>query len=205
LAAQAFPRSLAHQETQEDRSVRTAFSLLGSLVGVAVVVVVVVAGLALLGTPSPTCADGPIAVSAAAEGGFITKWNAFNSTINQGGAATVTFSEEEVTSRGAGYLAATGVPAKSLQVHLCPGQGKGQASATMSVAGLDVGVVVTGHLELASKPSRIVVDSLQVGQVPEVIGTLVANRVLEAANITVSGDIREVSTTSTSATLKGQR
>ena len=75
----------------------------------------------------------------------------------------------------------------------------------MTVLGQNVGVVVTGHLDLAGKPSRIAVDSLQVGLVPEAIGTLVANRAIEAANITVSGDIRDIATTSTSATLKGQR
>jgi hypothetical protein len=97
------------------------------------------------------------------------------------------------------------VPAKNLQVHLCPGQGGGQAAVTMSALGIDVNVVATGHLELATKPSRIVIDSLQIGSIPPVVGTLVANRVLDAANITVSSDIREITTTSTSATLKGQR
>jgi hypothetical protein len=184
--------------------VRAITSFLGSLVGIVIVVVVVLVGLSLVGPSSPSCADGAIPVSKAAEDSFIAKWNAFDAAVKQG-PATVTFAEQEVTSRGAGYLTATGVPAKDLQVHLCQGQGQGQATATMSVLGVNVGVVVIGHLDLAAKPSRIIVDSLRVGQVPEVVGTLVANRVLEAANIVVSSDVREITTTSTSATLKGQR
>jgi hypothetical protein len=77
--------------------VRGIFSAIGSLITIAIVVVVVLVGLAFVGTPSASCADGAIPVSKAAEDSFKTKWNAFDATVSKGTAATVTFSEEDIT------------------------------------------------------------------------------------------------------------
>ena len=175
------------------------------ILGLAVVAVVVIVGLSMLGAPKASCADGAIAVSKAAEESFNTKWNGFQAAIRQGGSATVTLSEEEVTSRGVRYLADSGVPARNLQVHLCPGQGKGQATLSMDVLGQSAQVVATGHLDLGLNPHQIVVDSLEVGMVPEQIGTLAANQVLAAANIQAPNEIQEITTTSAAATLRGQK
>ena len=98
---------------------RAFFAIVSGLVVLVVVAVVAVVGLSMAGAPSPSCADGTIAVSKAAEDSFNAKWAAFDAAVRQGGSATVTFSEEEVTSRGASYLTAADVPAKNLQVHLC--------------------------------------------------------------------------------------
>ena len=136
--------------------------LAGIVVGVAVVAGVVVV-LSMMGTPRPSCADGAVTRSAAADASFGTKWSAFDAALKRGEAATVSLSEEELASRGARYLAETNVPAKDLEIHLCPGQGKGQASLKMAVLGRDVSAVATGHLEVASSPPRIVVDGLQQG------------------------------------------
>ena len=181
------------------------FRAIGGLVVVIVVVVGVVIGLSLVGSPKPSCADGVVATSRAAEDSFNSKWNSFDSALKGGGAATVTLTEEELTSRGSRYLLEKNVPAKNLQVHLCPGQGRGQAAMTTEVLGRALDVVLTGHLQLEQGNSRLTVDSMQIGSVPGQAAALAANTILDAANIQVPSEIREVTTTSTAATLKGQK
>ena len=181
------------------------FRAIGWLVVIVVVVVAALAVLSFVGSPKASCADGAVATSRAAEDSFNSKWTSFDTTLRQGGAATVTLTEEELTSRGAQYLLATNVPAKNLQVHLCPGQGLGQAAMSMELLGRALDVVATGHLQLDTGNARIVVDSVEIGMVPGPVAALAANTILSAANIQVPSGIREVTTTSTAATLKGQR
>ena len=176
----------------------------GLVLGVAVVGGAIVY-MAVSGNPTASCADGPVTRSPAAEASFNSKWGGFDAALKQGQAATVAFTEDELASRGAGYLAGTGVAARDFEIHLCANQSKGQASLKMDLLGQSVAAVVTGKLDVAGNPPRIVVESLQVGQVPEQIGSLVANQILQAANIQAPSGIREVATTSTTATLKGQR
>ncbi len=173
--------------------------------GTVAVVGGVLAVMAVVGNPKPSCADGTVAATRTGEDGFNTKWSGFDAAVKRGEAATVTFTEEELTSRGARYLRDSNVPAEDLQIHLCSGGGKGQAAMGLEVLGQSVAVVVDGHLDLAAAPPRIVVDSLQLGAVPEQVATLAANQLLQAANVQVPREIRDVSTTSTAATLRGQR
>jgi len=172
---------------------------------VIVVGAVVVVGLSFVGNPTPSCADGTIAVSKAAEDSFNSKWNGFEAAVKRGEAATATFTEEELTSRGARYLTDMNLPAKNLQVHLCAGQSKGQAAAKIEVLGMVRDIVVTGHLQSETGGSRIVLDGIQVGLVPEAVGATLANTALGIANIRASIEIPEVTTTSTTATLKGKK
>lgn len=177
----------------------------GGLASGVLVVCAVVIGLALMEAPMPSCADGKVTTSAAAEQSYNEKWNSFDAATKRGEAATVTFTEDELTSRGARYLVDNNVPARDLEIHLCSGQGKGQGALKMDILGRTVAAVMTGHVDMAAVPPRLVVDSLQLGQVPEQIAAMAGNRLLEAANILVPASIREVTTTSTAATLKGAK
>ena len=181
--------------------------IVGILV-ISLVVSVALVGLAFLDTPKPSCADGSIAVSPAAAASFDAKWRVFDSALQAGQAASVTLTEEELTSRGAGYLVDLKIPARNLQVHLCPGQGSGQAAMTLQTPVKDVDVVASGHFDVGAR-QRIVVDSVQFGRVPGQIGGFAFEQLLEqlerAANVTPSSGIREVSTTNTTITLKGQK
>lgn len=175
------------------------------VLAVVVVGALVVVGLAFVGSPAASCADGTIATSSAAEASFNAKWNAFEAAARRGEAATASFTEEELTSRGARYLADLNVPARNLQVHLCAGQSKGQAVANVQVLGVARDIVVTGHLQSETGGSRIVLDGVQVGLVPDVVGATMVNSVLSVANIRASIEIPEVATTSTTATIKGKK
>lgn len=175
------------------------------IVGAMVVAGVALVLLASMETPRPSCADGAISVSKTAEDAFNSKWSAFDAALNRGGEATVTLTEEEVTSRAVRYLADNGFSAGDVQVHLCPGNGAGQAAMRAQIAGRDVQAVVTGHLDLAASRRSIVVDSLQIGQVPQQIATPLANRLIELVAITVPSSIKGATSTSTSITIRGQK
>lgn len=182
--------------------------LLRVISGLVVVGVVVVGGLfvlSVMGAPKPSCADGPVAFSRAAADSFNTKWNTFASALNRGGVQTVTFTEEEVSSRAVSYAAENGLNFKDLQVHLCPGPGKGEALFKVDAAGNSVEVLVTGHLDTTTSPGRIAVDSVQVGRVPEQVATALASAIVAQLRIQVPSEIKEASSTTTSVTLRGQR
>ncbi len=174
------------------------FKLVGLTIIVAGVAVVIAA---FVGNPKASCADVAPTTSSAAANSFIAKWNAFEAGYRRG-PATVSFTEDEVTSRGSSYLAENGITAKHLEVHFCPGAGKGQAVANVTIGGVDLAVLAEGHLDVGS--SQIVVDSLQIGSVPGFIGASAANSLIGAASVKAPREIRGVTTTTTTATLNAQ-
>ena len=163
----------------------------------------VVGGLAMMDAPAPTCAQGVVANSKAAEDSFNTKWRTFESSVNQAGTGNVVFTKEEVSSRAAAFVLEKNVPAQNVQVHLCQGAGKGEATAKFQVSGLSANVVVAGHVDTAGR--KIVVDSLQLGRVPEQIATPLANTIIDLASVQVPAIVKTAASTATQVTLTGQK
>jgi hypothetical protein len=160
-------------------------------------------GLAMMDAPAPACAQGVVANSKAAEDSFNTKWRTFESSVNQAGAGNVIFTKEEVSSRAAAFVLEKNVPAQNVQVHLCQGAGKGEATAKFQVSGISVNAVVAGHVDAAGK--KIVVDSLQLGRVPEQIATPLANTIIDLASVQVPAIVKQAASTSAQVTLTGQK
>lgn len=158
--------------------------------GVVVVVGAVLVGLTFMGGPKASCADGVIATSRAAEDSFNTKWSTFTSALRSG-QATVTLTEEELTSRGARYLQESAMPASDFQLHLCPGDGKGQATMNVKMFGRDVQVMVTLHLNPGAGSPKIVLDSVQIGQAPPQVTSWLASSIVGLANLSLPDGIRD--------------
>jgi len=175
----------------------------GSLAGAAVVTGAVFFGLSFAGAPAPGCADGDIPVSEAAAASFDQKWDAFEAAA-KAGPATVTFTEEELTSRAQRYVEDRDLPVKNVQVHLCPGESKGQAVGEVKILGRYVDVVITGHLDTDRESPTVVIDKLTVGAVPRQITSWLVDRVedtVDLSDISTDVPISQVTTTADSATL----
>ena len=160
-------------------------------------------GLSMMDAPAPICAQGVVANSKAAEDSFNTKWRTFDTAVNAGTPSTVTFTKEEVSSRAAAFVLEKNVPAQDVQVHLCQGAGKGEATAKFQLAGQGVVAVVAGHVDLAGR--KVVVDSLQLGRVPEQIATPLANMIIDTTSIQVPAIVKQVSSATAQVTLTGQK
>jgi len=183
---------------------KSALLGLGGLVGAAVVTGAIFFGLSFAGAPAPGCAGAGIPISDAAAASFDQKWEAFKAAAKSG-PATATFTEEELTSRAQKYVEDRDLPVKNVQVHLCPGESKGQAAGEVKILGRYVDVVVTGHLDTDRERPTVVIDKLTVGAVPRQITSWLADRVEDTVDLSdISTDIRidEVTTAADSATLK---
>jgi hypothetical protein len=158
------------------------------LVGIVIVVLIgagigasVIGGiLVFTGDPKP-CVDREIPVSAAAGQAVDDKWDVFSDQI-AAGPGSVTYTEMEVTSRGVQYLDDHDVPLDDLQVYLCP-EGYGEATGTMSVAGVDANVLIRGTLDLSGDQPRLDIQSIKAGNLPGAIATTLVNQILDRAGV----------------------
>lgn len=134
----------------------------------------------LIATGDPAaCVDRKSTASASAVESLMGKWNAFKAAAPGSSAA---FTEQEATSRGVGYLQERDVPIKNLQVYFCA-DGKAEAKGRVSVLGRDVSVLLRGTLDVSGGQNRIVIDSVQAGNLPSWIGTPVINQLIDRNDV----------------------
>jgi hypothetical protein len=176
---------------------------MGVLGGVGIGVVIVGGVLVMTGNPQP-CADRQIPVSPAAAQALKQKWDTFAGQA-AAGAASVTFNESEVTSRGVEYLNEKDVPMNDLQVYLCP-EGYGEAVGTINALGRDIHVLIRGTLDLSGDQPRIDVQKIEAGNLPSGVGTTIVNQMLDRSgvkNLDVDVNITGISFADAEATLEG--
>ena len=140
--------------------------ILGAGIGGAVVVAGAAVVLVLTGSPQ-ACSDRVISQSPQAIVDLQNKWDGFKLQASTG-AAEVSFTETEVTSRGIEFLNREGVPLENLQVFFC-GQGFADATATFVGGGPAVDLLVRGTLDISGDRPKIEIESVQAGNLPGVV------------------------------------
>ena len=150
------------------------------LIGVTVGAGIIGGILVFTGNPQP-CADREIPVSPGAAQALDDKWDVFSDQI-AAGPGFVTYTETEVTSRGVRYLDDNDVPLDNLQVYLCP-QGYGEATGTMSVAGIDANVLIRGTLDLSGDQPQLDIESVEAGNLPGAVATRLVNQILDRGGV----------------------
>ncbi|MCC6421143.1 MAG: zinc ribbon domain-containing protein [Gemmataceae bacterium] len=133
--------------------------------------------LMFTGDPEP-CVARTSTPAAAAVARAAQKWEAFKAA---GPGTTVSFDEQEATSRGVAYLEERDVPLKNLQVYFCP-DGHAEVKGRVTILGRDVNVLFRGHLDVSGGKNRVVVDSVDAGNLPSWVGTRVVNEILDRNN-----------------------
>jgi hypothetical protein len=164
--------------------------------------------LSFMSAPQPSCANGPVTISDAAADSLQAKWDSFLNSLDRGAAATVNLTEEELTSSAIRFINDNQIPAKDVQVHLCSGEGKGQATGKVSILNQDIDVFITGHLDLDKDPPDLVVDQLGLGRVPQQLTTWLAQTIIDITRIgeiEIPSGINEAITSSKAVTLSGRR
>jgi hypothetical protein len=130
-----------------------------------------VVGLAVTGGPEDCQpGGGAIVVSDANAEIFDEKWDLFQTALDGGSPASVTFSESEVTSRVNAWN-----DEKDIfdVVQVCIHDGYGEATGTLDGAVVDAKFKITGRVELVDEHPAVHVDDIDLGNVPgPLVGTV---------------------------------
>jgi hypothetical protein len=160
--------------------------LIGTIVililgGVGVIIGAVLVGGVLVFAGSPaTCVDRQIVPSSASSNELRAAWRTYGQQAASGN-ATVTFTEQQVTSRGVEYITEKSVPVEELQVYFCPG-GFAEASGEIKILGLKSKVVVRGTLDLSGARPRIQINDVRAGSLPSAVAKPVVDTILDTGN-----------------------
>ena len=138
------------------------------------VVINVILGVA--GDPGRCDAAGrTIAISPENATAFQTKWDQFETTVDGGQSATVSFDESEITSRARRYLEDEhDTPIDDLLI--CIRAGYGEASASISTPiGLNAKVKVKGTMDLTGPHPKAIITEISIGAIPDFLVDPVEN------------------------------
>lgn len=154
------------------------------------------AALIIIGGPgSCSPGGGPITLSPSNARAFDQKWESFTALLESGSAASVTFSESEVTSRADQFVneQKDGV---FQDIRVCFHEGYGQASGKLAALGIEVEVRLKGSIDFSQSPALADIQEIELGSVPgfmidlaEVAGAdanNAVNKILAELNITRS-------------------
>jgi hypothetical protein len=154
--------------------IKTVLGGIGVIGGVVIGGVVLGGILVFTGDPKP-CVDRMSTPSNAAVTALFERWNSFSATALTG-PATVTFSEEEATSRAQQYLNEKDIPLEQAQVYFCP-DGRGQVKGKVNALGRDITILLTGTVDTTQNPPVIVIDDIEAGNLPSAVAeTIVGDR-----------------------------
>jgi len=160
------------------RIIFALLGLVGLVISVAVLGGVVLTVMATRGGPG---ACGGVERSPDLAASFQRKWDGFIAQLEAGRRASVTFSEAELTSRGLAFLDEEDVSVGDLAVCLEPGQA--EASGTVEVPFIpDVDVKVRGTLDLTGATPKVIIDKMDVGDLPGFVNNWMEGAIQRVAN-----------------------
>jgi hypothetical protein len=145
---------------------RLVLAAVSAITGVVVLVVVLTALAAFVGSPGECdSGDREVEVSSALAQQLQDKLDDFDEQLDAGQAASFTFDESEATSRGREFLEEKSAPIEDLKV--CFNGERVSASGKLdAVLGLNVKAKVSGTLDLSGEHPRLDDLDIDVGGVP---------------------------------------
>ena len=145
---------------------RLVLAAVSAITGVVVLVVVLTALAAFVGSPGECdSGDREVEVSSTLAQQLQDKLDDFDEQLDAGQAASFTFDESEATSRGREFLEEKNAPIEDLKV--CFNGERVSASGKLdAVLGLDVKAKVSGALNLSGEHPRLDDLDIDVGGVP---------------------------------------
>ena len=145
---------------------RLVLAAVSAITGVVVLVVVLTALAAFVGSPGECdSGDREVEVSSALAQQLQDKLDDFDEQLDAGQAASFTFDESEATSRGREFLEEKNAPIEDLKV--CFNGERVSASGKLdAVLGLDVRVKVSGRVNFSGEHPRVDDLDIDLGGVP---------------------------------------
>jgi hypothetical protein len=148
----------------------------------------IVGGILIFTGDPQACSNREIDISRAVSNDVDAAWNAFVVEASQEGSASITLTEDEVTSRGFFYLEDEGVPFDDLQLYFCD-DGAAEAKGRLSLPGPDANVVVRGSLDISGDKPRIEIEEVRAGNLPGGIATPAVNAIIDSGVLELDLDI----------------
>jgi hypothetical protein len=146
--------------------IRLVLMVIGGVVGLVVVLVVVVLAAAFAGSPGECDSGGrQVESSPALADQLQAKLDQLNAQLDAGQAASITFDENEATSRGRRFLDEENAPIGDLKICLNP-DGPSASGNLDAVLGLDITAKVSGDIFLDGEHPRVDNLNIDVGAVP---------------------------------------
>jgi hypothetical protein len=143
-------------------------SLVSGLIGIALILFVVTAGLAFTGGPDPcTPGGGDIEVSDAQASSFDQKWDQLDSELDGGSRSSITLTEGEVTSRANKYIDDEGADVDNLRV--CIHDGFGEVTGEVDAFVGSSKFKTTGTVTLTDDRLAVDFQDIEVGNVPDAV------------------------------------
>jgi hypothetical protein len=145
---------------------RLVLAAVGAIMGIVVLLVVLTALAAFVGSPGECDSGGrEVEISAALAQQLQDKLDEFNARLDAGQPASFTFDESEATSRGRQFLDEENAPIDDLKVCFSP-DGPSASGKVSAALGLDIEVKVSGKVNLGGEHPRVDAINLDVGRVP---------------------------------------
>ena len=138
----------------------------------------VLAGLALLGTPS-ACVDRAVAADAASEP-LAARWDAFVQQAATGGATSFEVTEAQATALASQWAAEQTLPISDVRVIFCP-DGQADVATRITMFGWSVDALARAAIDTSGTEPRARIASVQVGGVPSMLTSSLAGMVLGSA------------------------
>ena len=138
---------------------------LSSLFFLVIAAAALVAFFAFTGTPSP-CVDRSQSPAPGANEQLQANWLRAVDGLSAGERVTLSVTEGQASSIGAGYLANRDVPVDDFRVYFCPGEEGAQATGKVGVIGLAINVLAEGRVDVSGERPRIELEHVRAGRVP---------------------------------------
>ena len=163
---------------------KIALISIASLVGAAVVFVIVVVILVFVGGPDldAECDDRVINPAGHSDSAFDAKWEAFDDAVGTGVAASVVFDEAELTQRAQSFLIAEDVE-EIEDVNICLfADGVGEGRGKIDVPGLpDINAKIRGRIDLSGDVPVFDIEDFDVGSAGFIVNAFGAKGAIEDA------------------------
>jgi hypothetical protein len=160
---------------------RLAALVIPGLLFFALVGVAVGGYMAFTGAPEP-CVDRDSAPAPNAGRTLADNWRNLANVLAGNQDVELVITEDEASAYGAEYLEDRDTPVDDFRLYFCPG-GYAEATGKVGVLGLNSNVLMRGTLDVSGGESRIDIDAVRAGRIPDFIARPVVDLFVDEENL----------------------
>jgi len=137
--------------------------------------------LAFTGAPQP-CVDRDSEPAPGAEQTLVENWRQLANALAGNQDVELVITEDEASAYGAEYLEDRDMPVEDFRLYFCPG-GYAEATGKVGVLGLNSNVLLRGTLDVSGRESRVDIDAVRAGRIPDFIARPVVDLFVDEENV----------------------
>jgi hypothetical protein len=137
--------------------------------------------LAFTGAPQP-CVDRDSEPAPGAGRTLADNWRNLANVLAGNQDVELVITEDEASAYGAEYLEDRDVPVEDFRLYFCPG-GYAEATGKVGILGLNSDVLMRGTLDVSGGESRVDIDAVRAGRIPDFIVRPVVDLFVDEENL----------------------